>query len=495
MGVTLDGSDEDSVICMLRKIFSESVYILTLLAFIIRNTCSQLTVASRFNTEFWGLVIVVLLTIPQLADAAPPIANTTTNPLATAEQLDSERAAIELVKSPEVARAKAQLKAMWLAAASVRGDLSPEFLHSPQTLADLQLAADEVAFFSAMSATNGDPSRPKVVMTSSPPHRWFGLDVPGSRLLDDNPDTIYRTFRVDPNATYVLTGRFGGLRPADFTISVYDKRSVAVSYLGGKDIKVGPDGTFAITLVAGSNDPGGNRIELVRGAVSVVIRDTINRWGEQKITALQVKRVEAPALPPKTQPEMIAATVANILKLGGAFSDGPTSLFAHHPVNTVTQISSAATEGRLVSQAASKIAFELEDDEALVFTVDVGGAEYFGLPVCTHWMTTTDVAEHTQSLNNSQAQANPDGTYTFVLSPTDPGVYNWIDTAGLHQGQVFMRWQALPPGGGKPAVSAKVFKLTDLPAVLPKGTRFVTAIEREAQRRERRFNFMTRYEP
>ena len=38
---------------------------------------------------------------------------------------------------------------------------------------------------------------PTVVTQVAPPHTWFGMDVGGSRIFYDNPDTIYRFMSVN----------------------------------------------------------------------------------------------------------------------------------------------------------------------------------------------------------------------------------------------------------------------------------------------------------
>ena len=48
-------------------------------------------------------------------------------------------------------------------------------------------------------------------------------------------------------------------------------------------------------------------------------------------------------------------------------------------------------------------------------------------------------------LNVSQATPDADGAFTYVIAQTDPGVANWLDTTGLHDGFGIMRWQNIPP--------------------------------------------------
>src|SRR3546814_13549768 len=61
---------------------------------------------------------------------------------------------------------------------------------------------------------------------------------------------------------------------------------------------------------------------------------------------------------------------------------------------------------------------------------------------------------------------SPDGSYTYVIAQQDPGIANWIDTAGLHQGWFQMRWQNLPAGSEPTASAVKLVKLDDMDTVV-----------------------------
>ncbi len=92
--------------------------------------------------------------------------------------------------------------------------------------------------------------------------------------------------------------------------------------------------------------------------------------------------------------------------------------------------------------------------------------------------------------------ANADGSYTIVVSPTDPGVANWVSTGGLNQGTISIRFQDLDPTGTNlPKVSSQVVALSDLGTVLPAGTTYVTAAQRQAALDERKAGFDKRFAP
>jgi hypothetical protein len=73
---------------------------------------------------------------------------------------------------------------------------------------------------------------------------------------------------------------------------------------------------------------------------------------------------------------------------------------------------------------------------------------------------------------------NLDGTYTIVISPSDPDVWNWVSTGGLNQGTISIRFQDLGNSSTLPTVSSQVVKLDDLPSVLPAGTKYATTQDR-----------------
>lgn len=153
----------------------------------------------------------------------------------------------------------------------------------------------------------------------------------------------------------------------------------------------------------------------------------------------------------------------------------------------------------LATQRQSAGYFQLRDDQALVVTVTPGSARYFVVPVTNLWTITDNYWDEQTSLNNAQALPNPDGTYTIVISPTDPGVHNWVSTGGLNKGTVSIRFQDLDvTSPDAPMVTAAVVPLSALDAtapdpVLPPTTVYVTAAQRQDQLGVRRAGFDKRF--
>ena len=103
------------------------------------------------------------------------------------------------------------------------------------------------------------------------------------------------------------------------------------------------------------------------------------------------------------------------------------------------------TDGALRNQVYLLGHFALPSfDHCIKLDIHLDGAKYFIAPITNIWGTTNNIVTKNGSLNNSQAKVNQDGTYTFILSVNDPGVFNWLDPSGLSEGILTLRWSGFP---------------------------------------------------
>jgi|GEM_PF-476283 len=417
--------------------------------------------------------------------AAQDVSVTSVSPLATEEQLAAERLAAQTVATLPVALMKIVLRQQFLSAAKQQygADLHPD------SLAALDKAVEEYAMAAAFQQQLLNSMTPTVVTQVAPPHIWFGQDVAGGRILYDNPDTIYRFMGVNGASEYVIRGQFlnwsdKSSLPADTTFSVLEGLAGTTSSILTVDenFVVDDDGRFVITVSTEPANGRPNHLQLTPGSTIIAARNTLGDWATEDPMTLEIERVGGPPnslfaqvggfaflgslvssnpllttlvslVPPLPYlpPTLRGLFTAAILVVRGASQEAKYMALAStdpdtgapRPVNTVSEPSSNAEF--LANQLQSNGHFLLEDGQALVLTIDPGRANYFIVPVYDIWTITDDYWNKQTSLNNAQAIANPDGTYTVVISPTDPGVTNWIDTGGLHQGTISIRFQDLDP--------------------------------------------------
>jgi len=75
------------------------------------------------------------------------------------------------------------------------------------------------------------------------------------------------------------------------------------------------------------------------------------------------------------------------------------------------------------------------------------------------WMESLDYRHHTIHVNKHTAHYEADGSVRVVVSHTDPGVPNWIETAGHNMGTMCWRWI----GADKhPLLKSRVARLAEL---------------------------------
>lgn len=468
---------------------------------------------------------------PVAALVAEDVEAEAVSPLATPEQLEAERIAAQTANTLPVAVMKLVLRQQFLSAAQ---QLYPNGIDA-ENMAALDRAVDEYAMAAAFQQQLLDSMNPKVVTQVAPPHTWFGQAVEGSRILYDNPDTVYRFMGVNGASEYVITGRFNNMtaegRPADTTFSVLEGLAgTTSSILSADDMEINEDGTFTITVSTQPANGRKNHLQLTSSSTIIAARDTLGDWNSEEPPSLSIERVAGPPdslfaqiggfaflgqfvsgnpllttlvslVPPLPYmpPTLRGVFAAVILAVRGGSEQAKYMALATNdpetgeprPVNEVSQPTSNAEF--LANQLQSNGHFQLGDKEALVLTIDPGDAGYFIVPTYNVWTITGDYWNEPASLNNEQAVRNADGTYTIVISPTDPGAANWVSTSGLNQGTIAIRFQDL--GDDAPhIVNQRVVSHAALPGYLPADA-FVTETQRRDQLALRKAGFNKRWAP
>jgi hypothetical protein len=422
-----------------------------------------------------------------------PIQLTSGNPLATAQQREVEALAISIMQTPAVQAAMKTVAGRWKLMVGP-ANITPE----AQSLFNAFIT--EYVFHYTLMAVVGDPNYPKIVRSIyAPPHRWFGMNVLGSRSGGgDNADNDYTMIPVQHGNRYEIHGRRFASGPADIPLVVIGNPSTSMiigSYDIVNGINIGRDGRYTLTVgPEPSSDP--NHIQTAPGAMYLFIRFSRSDW-RQLPDALAVRRLGRPTAP-KWNTAQITARAVSLMS-----EDVPPELFFTRSVlagagtpNTVSPPASSGGTGGLPAQSTSFAQLNLTNDQAFIVTVGTGGAAYHSLQLYDFWFTSLDYWEAQTTLNNAQSAPNPDGTITYVVSKHDPGVANWLDTTGLQYLIMVHRWQRVPspPGpAGSPSISGKLVNFTDVATNLPAGVPTVTPAQRRQQLADRSGTFALRY--
>ena len=460
------------------------------------------------------------------------------SPLGTPEQIAAETAAMQTVHTLPMLAMKAVLNVAW----RIIGGIQYAQVGGPDkaNLGALGQAVEEWAMGVGFQLMILNSNEPNIAMQVAPPHQWYGLDVIGSRILYDNPDTIYRFAGVNYASKYVITGRLPERDPqASFSVLTGTTGTTA-AVLNGDQLQLSPDRSFVITVSGDPAAPGEkNHLQITPDTTLIAIRDTLADWNTQEPMSLAMYRTAGPPnsffsqiggfaipvigplvaqshlltalvslVPPLPfVPPILRGSLGALLMLRGIGQEAEyikvatTDSVTGKPKapNVFTDPKSNASF--LATQPQSAGYFQLADDQALVLTVTPNNAAYFGVPVTNDWTITDNYWNQQTSLNSAQARPNSDGSYTLVVSPVEPvvggsSVWNWVSTGGLNQGTMAIRFQSLDLNNPvTPTVRSQVVSLTDLASVLPSGTVYVTPAERAVQLAARREGFNRRFAP
>lgn len=405
------------------------------------------------------------------------------HPVATAAQHEQELAALDLLEHPTVRAAYRSVAETWLGRAKASDAMRARF----------DDAFAEVMFSAAVWSSNQDTLRPKVSCITRLAHPVQGRAIPGSRWGIDNPDSVYRVIPISGDERYEIHGRVGQNRMTENYFTLWDANMGTVAVLNGRTMDVESDGSFTITVDSDPANGRPNHVQSTPEAHEFYIRDVLLNWDRDDPNHLSVQRLGGPpSRPARTRDEQADATadmMAYFANFTGKLSHGVYKM----PPNNFNLAWSADKVGAMRNQVYVMGRFDLSPGEAFVVDVGDGGAEYFTVPLSNIWGTTLDIADRTGSLNKAQSTPNEDGSYTYVISPTDPGVANWIDSDGLNEGILTLRMAEFGGEGPKEDLGARgrVVKLDDLEREAPT-LRRVSAQERATELAERRAAYLRR---
>ena len=175
----------------------------------------------------------------------------------------------------------------------------------------------------------------------------------------------------------------------------------------------------------------------------LVIREVYGDWSAQRgtlaISRLDTAGTAPPPLTRETIEKRYATAGKQLVNRVKTWLQFPQWFYLDLPVNTM--VAPRLTPGGLATQYSSVGHYDLRPDQALVITIPVSDAPYLGFQLGSLWYISLDYINHQTSLNNTQAQADPDGKVRIVVADQNPGVTNWVETLDHRRGFLQFRWQ------------------------------------------------------
>ena len=314
-------------------------------------------------------------------------------------------------------------------------------------------------------------------------------------FLSPNPDDAYYMVSLDAKGIYKISGYRGTVHIADFEVASGDLFANGTGALGPvvghydlDTLHIRKDGAFEVIL-SPERPPGykGDWWKLDAKATYVLVRQISYDWLHEVDGRFAIERLDRPAIRPRMTAQQIEDRLKNISVWAENWTKFSSMWIAGYRkqglVNKVAAHYLPGVGGFSVQRYIEGI-FELEPDEALIYeTVIPKHCRYWNIELTDMQMSAIDYTNRQTSLNGYTARLDKDGKFRAVISAADPGVPNWLDTAGYAKGTMFGRWTECDSG---PTPMVTKVKLTDVRKYLPVDTPVVTADARDALLRLRR---------
>jgi hypothetical protein len=292
-------------------------------------------------------------------------------------------------------------------------------------------------------------------------------------IFQPNSDTVYKTAMIDGSGTYRIQGERGTTRLFILAQLGPDtirtgQHSAALKQYDFDTLNLDAEGRFDV-IISGARPAGydGDWWELDQRAEKFMVRTVGCRWGDEREPRYGIDRLDV-------QPSKGRHSAADLaLRLGEipTITGNCACTFPDH-------VEKLRQDGYINRLKALIVEAKVPDK-----------VKYWSLILTNDLYETTDWANNQASLNDTQAHVDSDGWFRAVVAARDPGVPNWLDTAGYSSGAIQGRWF---DASSAPIPQARKVKVGSIRSELPADTPEVTPAQRDIAIRDRRIKAQMR---
>ncbi len=267
------------------------------------------------------------------------------------------------------------------------------------------------------------------------------------KIGGDNPDNYYQKAAIDGRYDYRISGTRGSVHYLGFgtQASNYarDGKMTPTGYVDARQLEIDADGRFEIILSADKKNH--NWLPMEKDTETVIVRQTFDDRTKEVPADLTIECLNADDYPEPLSPEKLEQGLMGAVK----FVQGTAGLFLNwsqdfskDPLNALTLFDheKAQAVGGDPNIRYYYGHFEIGKDEALIIESEIPNCEYWNFQLLNYWMESLEFRYHTINTNGALAAAEPTGRVRLIVAHQDPGLSNWIDTAGHDNGILMWRW-------------------------------------------------------
>jgi hypothetical protein len=292
------------------------------------------------------------------------------------------------------------------------------------------------------------------------------------------PDCIYTRAVLRGGESYRLFGNRGTAR----YVGLQTMNGIAATANELVDeLEVDADGNFEVMLSAEKR--AGNWMRIDGDHPTLTVRHFFYDWDTEVASSLRIERLGDTGDTVAANGGSVDREVAvsrQLVALGDFVHDNLAfflSFGAAAPSNGFLPPIDRTDMGAAEENRPVIGRWELRPDEALIVEVEPPEGIYWSFSIGNPWWETIHYGRHQSSLNAHQAAVDSDGRVRVVLCERDPGIANWLDTAGHSNGPIILRCVRTKTA---PTPTTRIVPFEQIAAELPSDTTTVTPEERSS---------------
>jgi hypothetical protein len=295
------------------------------------------------------------------------------------------------------------------------------------------------------------------------------------------PDCLYTRATMRGGESYRLSGNRGTAR----YVGLQTMNGIASTANALVDeLVTDGDGNFEVVLSADKHD--GNWMPIDGAHPTLTVRHFFYDWDTETPSSLRIERIGDPVQHEAVDVDTDVVVSRQLVALGDFVHDNLDFFLqfgAAAPPNGFlppidrTAIGAAAENKPVIGR------WELDPEQALILEVGPPQGVYWSYSLGNPWWETIHYGRHQSSLNADQAVVDSDGLVRVVVCGRDPGVANWLDTAGFSNGAMILRCVRTSTA---PTPSSRVVAFDEIASALPTDTARITADQRASVLERRR---------
>jgi hypothetical protein len=295
------------------------------------------------------------------------------------------------------------------------------------------------------------------------------------------PDCVYTRATMRGGESYRLSGnrgtaRYVGLQTMNGIVSTANALV--------DELDVDKDGNFEVILSA--DERAGNWMRIDGEHPTLTVRHFFYDWDTEVPSQLSIEQLGEPDESQRRTLEPDVTVSRQLVALGDFVHDnlqfflqfgGAAPANGFLPPIDRTAMGAAAENKPVIGR------WELDPDQALILEVEPPEGVYWSYSIGNPWWETIHYGRHQSSLNGYQAVVDSDGSVRVVLCGRDPGIANWLDTAGYSNGAMILRCVRTTTA---PTPTTRLVPFDEIATVLPPDTERIDSVGRAIVLEQRR---------